>query len=104
MKADSPVCKAQIMKMGYIVQDVLHTNLIEWNFGGTKISLEGLPGSVVSILCGSAPPCLKDILGVAWVVLEGVDPPEILQATRWRLSSDPSLSFPGRDFQLQKRR
>jgi hypothetical protein len=71
--------------MGYVVQDVLHTNLIEWNVGGTKMSLKGLPGSVASILCGLAPPCLEDIYGVAWEVLEGVDPPEILQATRWRL-------------------
>jgi hypothetical protein len=44
--------------------------------------LEGLPGSVVSILCGLAPPCLEDIFGVAREVLEGVDPPEFLQATR----------------------
>jgi hypothetical protein len=71
--------------MGYVVQDVLHTKLMEWNVGGTKMSLEGLPGSVVSILCGLAPTCLKDIFGVAWEVLEGVDSPEILQATRWSL-------------------
>jgi hypothetical protein len=71
--------------MGYVVQDVLHTNLIEWNLGGTKMSLEGLTGSVISILCGLAPPCLEDIFGVAWEVLEGVDHPEILQLTRWRL-------------------
>jgi hypothetical protein len=61
--------------MGYVVQDVLHTNLIEWNLGETKMSLEGLPGCVVSILCGLAPPYLEDIFGVAWEVLEGVDPP-----------------------------
>jgi hypothetical protein len=46
-----------------------------------KIFLEGLPGSVVSILCGLAPLCLE-ISGVAREVLEGVDSPEILQATR----------------------
>jgi hypothetical protein len=71
--------------MGCLVQDVLHTNLIEWNVGGMNMSLEGLPGSVVSILCRLARPCLEDIFGVAWEVLEGVDPPEILQVTRWRL-------------------
>jgi hypothetical protein len=47
-----------------------------------KISLEGLPGSIISILCGCVPPCLEDILGVAWEVLEEVEPPQILQATR----------------------
>jgi hypothetical protein len=41
-----------------------------------------LPGSVVSILCGLASPCLEEISGVAREVLEGVDPPEILQVTR----------------------
>jgi hypothetical protein len=71
--------------MGYVDQDVFHTSLIEWNVGGTKMSLEGFPGFVLSIRCGLAPPCLEDIFGVAWEVLEGVDPPEILQATRWRL-------------------
>jgi hypothetical protein len=49
------------------------------------MSLEGLPGSVASILCGLAPPCLEDIFGVAREVLEGEDPQEILQATRRRL-------------------
>jgi hypothetical protein len=63
----------------------MYINLIEWNVSGTNMSLEGLPGSVVLILCGLAPPYLEDIFGVAWEVLEGVDPPEILQATRWRL-------------------
>jgi hypothetical protein len=71
--------------MGYVVQDVLHTNLIKLNVGGTKMSLEGLPGSFISILCGLAPPSLEDIFGVSWEVLEGDDPPEILQETRWRL-------------------
>jgi hypothetical protein len=73
--------------MEYVVQDVLHTNLIKWNVGGMKMFLEGLPGSVVSILCGLAQPCLEDISGVAREVLERVDPPEILQATRrlWRI-------------------
>jgi hypothetical protein len=60
--------------MDYVDQDALHTNLIEWNFGGTKMSLEGLPGSVVSILCGMAPPCLEDIFGDAWEDPEGEDP------------------------------
>jgi hypothetical protein len=71
--------------MGSVVQDVLLTSLIKWNVGRTKMSLEELPGSVISILCGLAPPCLGDIFGVAWEVQEGVDSPEILQATRWRL-------------------
>jgi hypothetical protein len=71
--------------MDCVVQDVLHTNLIKWNIGRTKMSLEGLPGSVISNICGLVPPCLEDIFSVAWEVLEGVDPPEILQAARWRL-------------------
>jgi hypothetical protein len=37
------------------------------------------------ILCGLAPSWLEDIFGVAREVLKGVDPPEILQVTRWRL-------------------
>jgi hypothetical protein len=49
------------------------------------MSFEGLPGSFISILCGGVSPCLVEIYGVAREVLEGVESPQILQATRWRL-------------------
>jgi hypothetical protein len=82
MKADGPGCVAQIVKMGYVGEDVPHTNFKERNFGGSKITLEGLPGSFVAVFCGGSPLCLEDINDIAWEVLEGVEPPQTLQATR----------------------
>jgi hypothetical protein len=56
--------------MSQVGEDVPHTNFMERNFGGSKVSLEGLPSSFVVDFCGGSPPCLEEILDVAWEVLE----------------------------------
>jgi hypothetical protein len=85
MQVDSAVWKFAIVEKCEVVHNVNHTNSIEKKVGGTKMSLKRLPGCFIAAFCGGAPPSLVEISGVGREVLEGVEPPEILQATKWRL-------------------